>query len=46
MAGFATYNKDGEVQKSRNCGVVVLKRWPQKEDANKNVILQHMNATH
>jgi hypothetical protein len=41
-AGFARYNQEGEVEKSRNCGVVVVKRWPQREDGNKNIIEQHM----
>ena len=44
-ASFATYDKEGKVAKTRNCGVVVLKRWPQREEANKAVILQHMKSS-
>jgi len=43
-AGFAKYNKDGAVVHSRGCGVVVVKRWPQREEANRNVIEQHLAA--
>ena len=42
--GFGTYNEEGELEKTRSCGVVVIKRWPQREEANVNIIKQHMNA--
>lgn len=43
-AGFASYDEEGEVTKTRDCGVVVIKKYPAGEEGNINIVQQHQAA--
>lgn len=43
-AGLCKYDETGKPRKVTKCSCLVIQTWPQREQANVDTILQHLNA--